>query len=51
MDSWVMIQKRRVGVITISLFLLLFLSSFVYGNGVPGWDSINPPSVNSDWTL
>ena len=51
MDSWVMIQKRRAGVIMISLFLLLFLSSFVYGNGVPGWDSINPPFVHSDWTL
>ena len=51
MDSWVRIPKKRVGVIIISLFLLLFSSSFVYGNGVPGWDSINPPYVSSGWWL
>jgi len=48
MDTWVRIQKKRVGVMIISLFLLLFSSSFVYGQ----WDSINPPSsFSSLWDL
>ena len=40
MDIWVRIQKKRVGVMIISLSLLLFPSSFVYGQ----WDLVNPPS-------
>ena len=47
MDSWVRIQKKNVGVVILSLFVLLFSSSFVYGQ----WESINPPSVSSDWQL
>ena len=47
MDPWVTIQKKRVGVFIISLSLLLFSSSFVYGQ----WDSVNPPSVSSAWDL
>ena len=49
MDTWVRIEKKRVAVIIImSFFLLLFPSSFVYGQW---WDSVNPPSVSSSWSL
>jgi hypothetical protein len=48
MDSWMRIQNKSVGVLTISLFLLLFSGSFVYGGQ---WTSVTPPSVSSDWSL
>ena len=47
MDSWVMIYKKRAVVILLTLTMLLFSSSVVYGQ----WDSINPPSVSPSWSL
>jgi len=49
MDTWLRVQRRTVGVITISLFVLLFSSSFVYGQ----WDSIDTSTIagSSNWNL
>ena len=47
MDSWVMIYKKRAVVFLLTLTVLLFSSSFVYAQ----WESVNPPSVSSNWYL
>ncbi len=49
MDTRVGAQKKSIGVIILSLFLLLFSSSLVYGQ----WDSIDTATIvsSSDWAF
>ena len=47
MNSRVRIQGKKFSVVIIFLFLLLFSSSFVYGQ----WDLVNPSYLSPNWHL
>ena len=47
MNSWVRVEKKRVGVIILYLLVVVFWSSFVYAQ----WTSVVPPSGTAGWVL